>query len=455
MKRSFTVLGLVCIFILSMLAGCGNSAPEASSAPPADTASSEADVAASEEAATGALPFDGVNLSILLGNDVSKTGFEAVCALAEEKLGLTVSIEPMPTGDDGDNIVKTRLAAGEMTDMAYYIPGAKMKALNPADYFVDLSDQAFVDRLDDTYRATVTIDNAVYAIPYTSTQAGAILYSKPLYEKYNLEIPKTWDVFLANCQTLKDAGEVATYGSLADKWTSQLAFLGDNYNVVNDAPDFLTDFEAGTDKYHTNPVALRSFEKLADLSSFYNEDYLAATYDDGLAAMANAEAGHWLMLTRALSGMYELFGDQVNEVGVFPIPGDDETNSGLTVWMPDSIMCNKASENVDAVLAFMDLYISDDGLTAYSSAVKPDGPYCVKGFDLPEDSYAGVLEMQTYFDAGNTIPAAEFMVSVKGANCEAITQECTSGQTTGQEAAQKYDDDCYRQAVQLGLDWES
>jgi raffinose/stachyose/melibiose transport system substrate-binding protein len=48
----------------------------------------------------------------------------------------------------------------------------------------------------------------------------------------------------------------------------------------------------------------------------------------------------------------------------------------------------------------------------------------------------------------------EFQTSVKGPNCPAICQEVGSGQITADEAATKYDDDCYKQAVQLGLDWE-
>ena len=63
-------------------------------------------------------------------------------------------------------------------------------------------------------------------------------------------------------------------------------------------------------------------------------------------------------------------------------------------------------------------------------------------------------QAQEYFDAGKVNVALEFQTAVKGTNCEYICSELATGQTTAEEAAQAYDDDCKKQATQLGLDWE-
>jgi len=394
-------------------------------------------------------------LSILIDTDTSIAGFEAVAALAEEKLGIKITVETRPGGSDGDNVVKTRLASGDMADLCLYNSGALLNALNPAEYFIDISDENFVAGLDDTYKSAVTVDGKVYGIPLGSTQAGGVLYSKDMYEKYNLEVPKTWDEFIANCDVLKKAGETAILGTFADSWTSQVAFLGDNYNLMAAEPNFIADLEAGEAKFTTTASALRSFEKLADTTNYYNEDYLATTYDDGCDIMANGEAGHWFMLTQALSNVYELYGDEaVNKIGVFAVPGDDAGDNGLTVWMPSSIYGNANSDKDDLIKEFMEFYVSDEALDAYTSAILPDGPYCIKDYELPDDAYEAVAtEMQAYFDAGKTEVAMEFLTSVKGADCPSICQELGSGQTNAEEAAKKYDDDCAKQAAQLGLDW--
>ncbi|QHQ61547.1 extracellular solute-binding protein [Anaerocolumna sedimenticola] len=322
---------------------------------------------------------------------------------------------------DGDNIIKTRLASGKMSDICIYNSGSMFSALNPTEYFTDISGDEAVSRLDDTYKSTVTVNGGVYGVPFSSAQAGAILYYKPDYEELDLNVPKTWDEFLANCDTLQKAGKTALIGTFGDSWTSQLIFLGDNFNILAAEPDFPAEFEAGEAKYATTKAGLESFQKMADVQKYYNEDYLAATYDDGVDMLANGEGSQWVMLTQSLSSMYTLYPDKVKDIGVFAIPGDDANNNGLTVWMPTSLYVNNSSKNKDAALAFINFYTTDEALDAYTSAVLPDGPYLIKGYNLPDNAYDAVkTDMQAYFDKGNTQVALEFLTSVKGANCPAI-----------------------------------
>lgn len=398
---------------------------------------------------------DITELSLLVDTaNASTAGFEAVAKLAEEKLGIRVNVETRPGGTEGDNIVKTRLASGDMADLCVYNSGSLLNAINPKEYFIDISGEEFADRLDDSYKEAVSVGDGVYGVPYQSSQAEAVMYSKSMYEKYKLDVPKTWDEFMANCDVLKEAGETAILGTFGDAWTAQIPFLGDAYNLITNAPDFAEKFDAGEAKWATTPEALRSFEKLADTTPYYNEDYLATTYDDGCDMMANGEAGHWFILSKALTNIYDLYGDKVNDIGIFGVPGDDAANNGITLWYPVAIYGNKNSEKQEAILDFMEFYISDEALDAYTEAALPAGPYCVKGYDLPSESYDAVAQdIQSYLDSGKTAPALEYISQVKGADCPTICQELGSGQTTAKEAAEKYDKDCEKQATQLGLKW--
>lgn len=49
--------------------------------------------------------------------DETLTGLEAVCAKAEELLGIKVEIEIRPAGLEGESLIRTRLASGDMTDL--------------------------------------------------------------------------------------------------------------------------------------------------------------------------------------------------------------------------------------------------------------------------------------------------------------------------------------------------
>lgn len=399
------------------------------------------------------LPYAGEEISILWVSNSSMDGINALIDSAEEKLGLKVNLEQVPGGEDGDNVVKTRLASGDMADLLSYNCGSLLASLNPEEYFEDVTED-YAELLDENFVNAASVNGVLYGIPATASQAGAVLYNQEMYEEYDLEIPKTWDEFLANCEVLKENGETAVLGTDGDSWTSQVTYLGDHYNVWAAEPDFAAQFEAGTLKYADSRAGLESFQKIADIVPYMNSDHMATTYDDGCDIMMEDGAAHWIILTSALSNIYELYGEDVNKLGCFAIPGEDAENCGLTVWEPNSIYMNKNTENAEAVKAFMDYYISTEGLDAYTEAELPNGPYCVKGYELPEECFTAVKQMQEdYFDTGLNSVALEFQTAVKGSNCASICQELASGQTTPKEAAAKYDEDCRKQAVQLGLDW--
>jgi len=433
--KKMIALGMVSMMTLALLGGCANQEGTSS------TVTTEGE--------------EAVTLTLLKDSDNATAGLEAVVALAQEKLGIVVEIEERVGGAEGDNLIKTRLASGDMADLCLYNSGAKFAALNPKEYFIDISNEEFVNRLDDTYRETVTVADAVYGIPFSSTQAGVMLYNKDIYEELNLEVPKTWDEFLENCQVIKDAGQTALIGTFGDSWTSQLIFLADHYAVEKSNPNFAEEFEAGIAKYETTPSAVASFQKYVDTINFYNEDYLAATYSDGIDMLVNGDGAHWCMLSQALGSAYDLYPDELNKVGAFAIPGETQEETGLTAWMPGSLYGNKNSEHQEAILKFMEFYVSDEALDAYTAAVLPDGPYAIKGYELPDEAYDAVkIDIQWYYDNNKVVSALEFKTSVKGANCEAITQEVATGQISAEEAARAYDEDCLKQAVQLGLDWK-
>ncbi len=76
------------------------------------------------------------------------------------------------------------------------------------------------------------------------------------------------------------------------------------------------------------------------------------------------------------------------------VPGDSADNHGLTVWEPTAIYGNANSDKKDDILRFMEFYTSDEALDAFTEAQKPYGPYCIKGYELPDDAYDGVKELR-------------------------------------------------------------
>ncbi|MBC1741797.1 extracellular solute-binding protein [Listeria welshimeri] len=92
-----------------------------------------------------------------------------------------------------------------------------------------------------------TIDGKVYAAPFSVLYNG-IIYNKHLFDKYNLEVPKTWDEFVKVCDTLK-ANKIDPIGLKNDPWAS---FLWFQTLIASYSPDLYVGLTNGDIKY-TDP----------------------------------------------------------------------------------------------------------------------------------------------------------------------------------------------------------
>ncbi len=455
MKKKVVSLVLAGAMTLSLaLTGCGGGGSDSGDAPASDSGSGSEEASDSGDSEGGDKQFEGITLKWWGGNAENNAGTQAVMEAATEKLGMEFEVEVNPGGSEGDNILKTRMASGDLPDFLVYNSGSKLHDLNPSRGFLDISDWDIIDKFDDAFLSSVTIDDAVYGAPQSSTQAGAVIYYKPDYEELGLEVPHTWDEFLDNCKALADAGKTPVYFTGGETWATQVLFLGDYYNIAAKNPDFADDYTNGKAKYADVPEATRSWTKYEDLVDYLNADKSAATVTDGNFAIATGEATHWFILTQQLPLILEN-ADNPDDIGVFGVPGEDTDDHGLTVWEPMSWYVNKDSENIEAIKAFFEFYYSEEALDLYFETYGANGPSCVKGYELPESVCNAVrVDMQQYFDDGKTVPALEYQSPIKGTTCEQMTTAVGLGQMSGEEAAAMYDDDCKKSAVQLGYDWE-
>lgn len=395
-----------------------------------------------------------VTLTMLLGESQNTPGFNAVIKKIEEELNIKTEVEVHPGGPEGENIMKTRLATGEMADLAIFNSGSLLKTLNPKQHFVDLANEPFMDRVLDSYKEVVSEDGKVFGIPASSSQVGAWLYNKKVYKELGLSVPKTWDELMANNEKIKAAGKTAVIGSYATSWTSQLILLADYYNLQAEEPDFAKEYTKGKAKYASTPAALRGFEKLYEIGEkgYMNKDFNATTYDQAMQMLAEGKGAHYPMLTQALPIIAKNYPENVNDIGVFPQPGDSADSNGFTTWMPNAVLINNKTEHLEAAKKWLEFYISAEGLEIYASESKNIGPFVIEGASVPDDAYEAVKDMMAYFEQGKVAPALEFVTPIKGANLPQITQQVGGNITSAKEAAAMYDKDVEKQAQQLGLE---
>ncbi|GAB4580164.1 MAG: extracellular solute-binding protein [Anaerolineales bacterium] len=419
------------------------------------TSETEAPAAPSESEAEPPAEAEPVTLTYLV--DDSEANQASAKALAEAYMALhpnvTITVESRPGGTEGDNIVKTRLATGEMTDIFWYNSGSLLQALNPSETLVDLSNEPFIANIVESFLPTVSQNGGIFGVPSQTAMGGGILYNKKIYADLGLSVPTTWAEFEANNEAIKAAGIAPVIATFGDTWTSQLFVLADYYNVEQINPTFAADYTANRAKYASTPGALNGFVYLQEgfQKEWWQPDYATTTFEQGLNLLANGEGAHYPMLTFALSTIAANSPDKVNDIGFFAVPGSDPAKNGATIWMPAATYIPKTTSNLEVAKDFLGFIASTAGVDALNAATAPTGPYVIKGATLPDSVLPAVKDVAAYIDAGKSGPALEFLSPIKGPNLEQICVAVGTGQMTPEEAAANYDEDVKKQAQQLGL----
>lgn len=450
------ILLVILLGLSLMLAACGAAQPQQAAEPteaPAEAVTepqaAEPTKAAAEEASAP------VTLTYLV--DDSEANQATAKALAAAYMALhpnvTINIESRPGGTEGDNIVKTRLATGEMTDIFWYNSGSLLQALNPSDTLVDLSNEPFIANIVESFLPTVSQNGGVFGVPSQTAMGGGILYNKKIYTDLGLSVPTTWAEFAANNEKIKEAGIAPVIATFGDTWTSQLFVLADYYNVEQANPTFAADYTGNQAKYTTTPAAMAGFTYLKEGfdKGWWQKDYATTKFEQGLKLLADGEGAHYPMLTFALSTIATNSPDKVSDIGFFAVPGTDTAKNGATIWMPAATYIPKTTTNLDVAKDFLGFIASTAGVDALNAAVAPTGPYVIKGATLPDSVLPAVKDVAAYIDTGKSAPALEFLSPVKGPTLEQLCVAVGTGQMTPEAAATAYDEDVKKQAQQLGL----
>ena len=359
-----------------------------------------------------------VTLSYLV--DDSEANQATAKALADAYMALhpnvTINIESRPGGTEGDNIVKTRLATGEMTDIFWYNSGSLLQALNPSDTLVDISKEPFMANIVESFIPTVSQNDKVFGVPSQTAMGGGILYNKKIYADLGLSVPTTWAEFEANNEAIKEAGITPVIATFGDTWTSQLFILADFYNVQEAHPNFAADYTANKAKYATTPEAMAGFTYLQEGTEkdWWQKDFATTKFEQGLKMLADGEGAHYPMLTFALSTIATNSPDKVNDIGFFAVPGTDTAKNGATIWMPAATYIPKTTSNLDVAKDFLSFIASTAGVDALNASVAPTGPYVIKGATLPDSVLPAVKDVAAYIDTGKSAPALEFLSPIKG-----------------------------------------
>ena len=236
-------------------------------------------------------------------------------------------------------------------------------------------------------------------LPY-SVMAASVIYSKKVFAENSIEVPETWDDFIAACEKLKAAGTVPIYSTFKDAWTVSQGLFDYTVGGMVDVAAFYEQLrKEGTDvgpsssvsftKDLTEPVS--RMEMLAQ--KYTNKDAASRGYGDGNLAFSKGEGAMYFQGPWSLGEIAKSGPDL--ELGTFPLPMTDDpgerkvrVNIDLAAWIPED------STHKDAARTFLTYLFQPDVMNAYNKAQLGYGTTT----DAAPVTDPQIVGMKPYFD---------------------------------------------------------
>ena len=215
MKRRVLAILLTAAMTMGMVAGCATSGAGSSDS-------------GSDESSDGEVTLKFLNK--YPEEPYAKYFEDAVAAFEEENPDINIEMENV-----SDEAIKDKLSViasgGDMPDIYMSWTGERVKRFARGEKALDLTsyldeDTKWRDSFLPAFLNNTTVDGKTYAIPYRSG-IMYMMYNKEVFKKNSIEIPTTWDEFLAVCEKLKgtDVTPIAFGNSspwYASWWIGQL-----------------------------------------------------------------------------------------------------------------------------------------------------------------------------------------------------------------------------------------
>ncbi|QGQ95633.1 extracellular solute-binding protein [Paenibacillus psychroresistens] len=271
-----------------------------------------------------------VELKIFLGGlDRFREQFDkyftqfAAKELKDKNIQVTFNSE-YPGSDTAPQILKTRLATGDVPDIFSLHAVNEIPAFYKAGYLTDLSSQPLAGKITDAIKPFVSVDNKVVAVPMESLLWG-YLYNKQIFKDNGLTPPTTLTEMKAVVQKLNDKKITPFILSYKEAWIPQLFLPLTIGGLVNSThKDFVTNMNADKGSF-------AEVKEMFDIIDLVNANGTELPFDkgndDGSADFATGKAAMWIQGTWNADAILKI--NDKFEFGVAPLPINDDPKSTM------------------------------------------------------------------------------------------------------------------------------
>lgn len=204
MKKRIISLLLSSALFVSMLAACGQQGGTSSTS----SVSSESSASSQAEDTDNTASTDEITEIEFFqqqGEEAIQAGYQAIIEDFEKEYpNIKITMNTVP---DSLKVLASRIATDDVPPLLTDWPTqSQFKEKVRNGYYMDLSDQEFLSRVNESYLAMSPADDGkYYAMPYARNYM-TVFYNIQMFEENNIEIPETYDEFINVCKTFKEAG---------------------------------------------------------------------------------------------------------------------------------------------------------------------------------------------------------------------------------------------------------
>ena len=288
--------------------------------------------------------------------------YEIIEKFQKQYPNMEIEIEKVKSDSEYWDAMKMRASANQLPDIMF---NKTFTLSRFKDYLVDLSGTTAAK--DNELAAGYTVDGKILGVPTTSGYEY-VYYWKDMFKEAGVEVPTTWEEFVAASQKLQEHFGAANpdYMALAcgmkDEWPNYpfMEFMpslesgnGQNWNTMatQDAP-----FAEGTDIYNAYWKANQLFT-----SGALGRDPLGLGHDQVLSMFTAKKAGmiasgDWALQTIVKDA------EDISELGTFYLPARDAKEEPFNVIVQgDSFMgVTTHSKKQEAAVAFVEFFFGEE-----------------------------------------------------------------------------------------------
>lgn len=312
----------------------------------------------------------------------------------------------------------------------------------------ELLGEDYVNGILDVALENASVDGELVYVPWQNNTT-AVVYRKDLFEEKGIEIPKTWDEFLAAAKTLTEDtdgdGKIDRYGcvlagtrndSAESRFQTFALTYGADFVLQGEDGSFSSGF--GSEAFQN---AMSDFVDLAVNEGVAPVGFVETGYSEAYTMMAADEACMFFSPSNVLGGIYNANPEMRGKFGSFPLPTAEGVEP-VTSFSSVGMTVSSTSKYPEVAADFLKYMTSVENSLSWNEATcrLPVVREAMEEIGAKDEAYSGYVEAS---DSAVIYPAFSGMAELRDAAGEcwqSIVSQGTSVEEAVKTAAQKAED---------------